>query len=54
VLSGVIAALLAKDLDPFTAACAGVRLHLDAGRRAATGRSADSVIARDVIEALGQ
>jgi ADP-dependent NAD(P)H-hydrate dehydratase / NAD(P)H-hydrate epimerase len=54
VLSGVIAAMLAKDLDPFTAACAGVRLHLDAGRRAAAGRHADSVIARDVIDALGR
>jgi NAD(P)H-hydrate epimerase len=54
VLSGVIAALLAKDLDPFTAASAGVRLHLDAGRRAASARSADSVIARDVIESVGK
>uniref|UniRef100_UPI00356467D9 NAD(P)H-hydrate dehydratase n=1 Tax=Paraconexibacter sp. TaxID=2949640 RepID=UPI00356467D9 len=31
VLSGVVAALLAKDLDPFTAACTGVQLHLRAG-----------------------
>jgi NAD(P)H-hydrate epimerase len=54
VLSGVIAAMLAKGLDPFTAACAGVRMHLDAGRRAATERRADSVIASDVIEALGR
>ena len=54
VLSGVIAAMLAKELDPFTAACAGVRLHLEAGRRAAADRRADSVIARDVIEALGR
>jgi NAD(P)H-hydrate epimerase len=53
VLSGVIGAMLAKGLDPFTAACAGVRLHLDAGRRAARDRRADSVIARDVVEALG-
>ena len=33
VLSGVIGAMLAKGLDPFTAACAAVRLHLRAGRR---------------------
>ena len=32
VLSGVLAALLAKWLDPFTAACAAVRLHALAGR----------------------
>ena len=54
VLSGVIGAMLAKGLDPFTAACAGVRLHLDAGRTAATARRADSVIARDVVDALGR
>ena len=54
VLSGVVAAMLAKGLDPFTAACAGVQLHLDAGRAAATERHADSVIARDVVEALGR
>jgi ADP-dependent NAD(P)H-hydrate dehydratase / NAD(P)H-hydrate epimerase len=54
VLSGVIGAMLAKGLDPFTAACAGVRLHLDAGRSAAAGRHADSVIASDVVDALGR
>jgi NAD(P)H-hydrate epimerase len=54
VLSGVLGAMLAKGLDPFTAACAAVRLHLDAGRRAARDRSADSVIASDVIDALGR
>jgi len=54
VLSGVIAAMLSKGLDPFTAACAGVRLHLDAGRAAAIDRRADSVIARDVVDALGR
>ena len=54
VLSGVIGAMLAKDLDPFTAACAGVRAHLDAGRAAAVAREPDSVIASDVIDALGR
>lgn len=52
VLSGVVGALLAKGMDPFTATCAAVRLHAAAGRRAAELRGADGVIATDVIEAL--
>lgn len=52
VLSGVAGAMLAKGLDPFAAACAAVRLHAGAGRRAAAARGAEGVIARDVIEAL--
>ena len=52
VLSGAIGAMLAKDLDPFTAACAGVQLHAAAGRRAADRWGVDGVIARDVIAAL--
>lgn len=53
VLSGVIAALLAQGLDAFTAACAGVWLHVRAGRVAArTQGSAEGVIASDVIVAL--
>ena len=53
VLSGVIGALLAKGLDPFAAACAGVRRHAAAGawpRRRST--APDGVIASDVIAAL--
>ena len=53
VLSGVIGAMLAKEMDPFTAACAGVRLHALAGQ--AGGRAArgpDGVVASDVIAAL--
>lgn len=53
VLSGIMAAMLAKGMEPFAAACAAVRLHLDAGRTAARDRRADSVIASDVIDALG-
>jgi NAD(P)H-hydrate epimerase len=52
VLSGVIGALLAKHLDPFAAACAGVRRHAAAGRVAAAEHGADGVIASDVIAAL--
>jgi NAD(P)H-hydrate epimerase len=52
VLSGVIAAFLAKRVDVFTAVCAGVRVHADAGRVAAGRLGADSVIAGDVVEAL--
>ncbi len=52
VLSGVIGALLAKRLPPFDAACVGVALHAEAGRRAAALHGPDTVIARDVISAL--
>jgi NAD(P)H-hydrate epimerase len=53
VLSGTIAALLARGLEPFAAACAGVHAHSRAGRVAAmrTG-AAESVIAADVVAAL--
>ncbi|MDQ2622411.1 MAG: NAD(P)H-hydrate dehydratase, partial [Actinomycetota bacterium] len=53
VLSGVIAALLARRVDPFTAACAAVYAHARAGAAAADRvGSADGVIASDVITAL--
>ncbi len=53
VLSGMIAALLARGLDPFAAACAGVVAHAQAGRAAAERiGAAESVIAGDVIEAI--
>jgi ADP-dependent NAD(P)H-hydrate dehydratase / NAD(P)H-hydrate epimerase len=53
VLAGVLAALLAKGLDPFTAACAGVLLHVRAGRLAAERQGGPGgVIATDVIAAL--
>ena len=52
VLSGVLAAVLSRNLDPFMAACAGVRLHARAGIHAAHDKGVDGVIARDVIEAL--
>jgi NAD(P)H-hydrate epimerase len=53
VLSGVVGALMAKEMDPFVAACAGVRLHALAGRLAAERlRGPDGVVASDVIAAL--
>lgn len=53
VLTGVIAALLAQGVDDFTAACAGVWLHAEAGREAARRLGGvDGVIATDVIAAL--
>jgi ADP-dependent NAD(P)H-hydrate dehydratase / NAD(P)H-hydrate epimerase len=52
VLTGVIAAMLARELDPFAAACAGARLHARAGIHAAHEKGVDGVIARDVVEAL--
>lgn len=52
VLSGVIGALLAKGMGPFHAACAGVFVHLLAGRYAAGEIGPEGVIASDVIGAL--
>jgi NAD(P)H-hydrate epimerase len=52
VLSGVIGAFLAKRMDPFHAACAGVLVHARAGRLAAETIGSEGVIARDVIELL--
>ncbi len=53
VLSGVTAALLARGLEPFAAACAAVLAHARAGREAAERvGAAESVIAGDVIAAI--
>jgi hydroxyethylthiazole kinase-like uncharacterized protein yjeF len=53
VLSGVTAALLARGLEPFAAACAAVVAHARAGRLAAARvGAAESVIAGDVIAAV--
>jgi NAD(P)H-hydrate epimerase len=53
VLSGVVAALLARGLEPFAAACAGVIAHARAGRDAAARvGAAESVIATDVIDSI--
>ena len=52
VLSGVIAAFLARGLAPFDAACAAVRAHADAGRGAGAALGTESVVAGDVVDAL--
>ena len=52
-LSGTIAALIARGLDPFAAACAGVLAGARAGRLAAEQvGAAESVVASDVIDQL--
>jgi hydroxyethylthiazole kinase-like uncharacterized protein yjeF len=53
VLSGVAAAMLARGLEPFAAACAAVLAHARAGRDAAARiGAAESVIATDVIDSI--
>ena len=52
VLSGVIGAFLAKRMDPFGAACAGVFVHARAGQLAAREIGLEGVIASDVIAVL--
>jgi len=53
VLSGITAALVARGLDPFAAACAAVVAHARAGLDAAARvGAAESVIAGDVIDSI--
>jgi hydroxyethylthiazole kinase-like uncharacterized protein yjeF len=52
VLSGTIGALLAKRMEPWHAACAGVFLHVVAGRLAAERIGPEGVIASDVVQQL--
>jgi ADP-dependent NAD(P)H-hydrate dehydratase / NAD(P)H-hydrate epimerase len=53
VLSGILAALLARGMEPFAAVCAGVHVHARAGRIAAHRIGAtESVVAGDVIDAI--
>ena len=53
VLSGMIGAMIARGMEPFAAACAGVYAHARAGRIAAERLgAAESVIATDVIDAI--
>jgi NAD(P)H-hydrate epimerase len=53
VLAGMAAALLARGLEPFAAACAAVHAHARAGCHAALRvGAAESVIASDVIDSI--
>jgi hydroxyethylthiazole kinase-like uncharacterized protein yjeF len=52
VLSGVIAALIARGMEPFSATCAAVIAHSRAGRAAGERVGHDSVIAGDVVDAI--
>lgn len=52
VLAGVLGAFLAKGVEPFTAACAAVLIHVRAGVLAADTVGLEGVIASDVIGAL--
>jgi ADP-dependent NAD(P)H-hydrate dehydratase / NAD(P)H-hydrate epimerase len=52
VLAGTIGALLARGVDPFTAACAGVELHRRAGQIVGERIGVEGAMAHDVAEAL--
>jgi NAD(P)H-hydrate epimerase len=52
VLCGLVATLLAQEVEPFDAACIGVNLHGRAGELAGEKLSRRSVLARDVIETI--
>jgi NAD(P)H-hydrate epimerase len=52
VLTGVIAAVIARGVEPFAATCAAVLAHSRAGRIAGERIGHDSVIAGDVVDAI--
>jgi len=52
VLSGMIAAVIARGVEPFAATCAAVVAHSRAGRAAGERVGHDSVIAGDVIDSI--
>lgn len=52
VLSGTIGALLARGVEPFAAACAGVELHRRAGRLVGERIGVEGALAGDVAQAL--
>jgi ADP-dependent NAD(P)H-hydrate dehydratase / NAD(P)H-hydrate epimerase len=53
VLAGLIGGLLAQGMKPYEAACAAVYIGAEAGRLARFGMSSRSVIARDLIDRIG-
>ena len=52
VLSGMIAALIARGIEPFAATCGAVIAHSRAGRAAGDRVGHDSVIAGDVVDSI--
>ena len=54
VLAGMIAALLARGCDAWTAATAGVFVHGRAGDRAAARIGQESMLAGDLLDAIGE
>ena len=52
VLTGIIGAFLARGMKPYDASKLGVYLHGRAGDMAAKKYGEESLIARDIIEAL--
>ena len=52
VLTGIIAALLASGMNAYDAACAGVRIHAEAGDMAAKALSEHAMLATDIIANL--
>lgn len=53
VLSGIIGSLIGQGMNAFDAACAGAWIHGKAGELAGEKLGARSVLARDVIERIG-
>lgn len=54
VLAGIVGGLLAQGQKPYEAACAGVFLHGLAGDKARDKKGEYSVLASDVIDAIGE
>jgi NAD(P)H-hydrate epimerase len=54
VLSGILASLIGQGMERFEAACAAVHLHGRAGEIAGRRLGRRSVLARDVIEGIGE
>ncbi len=52
VLAGLIAGFVAQGLDPFDAASAGVAVHAECGRQAASSIGAASTLASDLLRLL--
>jgi NAD(P)H-hydrate epimerase len=54
VLTGIIGALIAQGMSPFEASCLAVYMHGLAGDEAALEKSTYSMMAGDIVEAIGK